>query len=156
MKRSHGRSFACMRNARPNAPSVINHSANYLVGTSLQIPADGILTHLGVIAKAIGPHVQLGLYTESAGEPDVLVAVTHAEVLAGGENWFPVTATAIAAGKYWIMGVYDADASIGQSASDSTVIKYRDLVFSVSLPATFGTATTYSGPSFNYFVHVIH
>lgn len=131
-------------------------SPNFLLGNSLEIPANTVITHLGVLGKAAGPHVQLGLYTDNGGSPDQLVTATGTEVLAAKQNWFPATPVEITAGTYWLMGVYDASALIGYTTSDpSAVVKYRNLTFNGTLPTTFGSAFSFTGATYNYYAHGI-
>ena len=129
--------------------------AGYLLGTPLTIPVPSVLTHLCVIAKAAGPNVILTLYSDNAGEPDRLVAATPATPMTVGAMEIPVTPTALAAGTYWLMGVYDMDASIGFDESDPTApVRYVAHDFASPLPDPLGGASQYSGQTFNYYVTV--
>ena len=114
-----------------------------------------MLTHLCLIAKADGPNVILALYTDNAGWPDRLVAATPATPMTVGPMEIPVAPTSVSAGTYWIMGVYDTDASIGIDQSDPTApVRYAAQPFASPLPDPFGPATAYSGQKFNYYVRV--
>ena len=136
-------------------PAASVNTADYLLGTPLTIPVPSMLTHLCVIAKAGGPDVILALYSDNAGWPDQLVAATPATLMTVGPMEIPVTPTALAAGTYWLMGVYDTDASIGFDQSDPTApIRYAAHAFASPLPDPFGGATPYSGQTFNYYVRV--
>ena len=132
-----------------------NHAPDYLLGSLLNVPSSGTLTHLAVIAKAAGPHVVLALYSNSAGQPDQLIAATPVTTLIAGAMEIPVTATPLAAGDYWIMGVYDTPATIGIEFDDfvtGAVVKYTAHTFTAPLPNPFPTPTVYNGQKFNYYL----
>jgi hypothetical protein len=136
-------------------PGASAHAADYLLGDPLVVPRAGMLTHLCVIAKNAGPHVMLALYADVGGEPGPLVASTAATAMTAGAMEVPVAPTAVAPGTYWMMGVYDADASIGIDESDpSAPVRYTSEAFGTALPDPFGTALEYSGQRFNYYVRV--
>src|SRR6266480_4639697 len=93
------------------------------------------LTHLGLVAKAAGPHVIVALYSDTAGEPDRLVASTPATTLTVGPVEVPVARTPLPAGTYWIMAMHDGDASVGIDASDPDApVRYMEQSFSDPLP----------------------
>ena len=131
------------------------HTPDYLLGVPITVPQAFTLTHLGVIAKSGGPHVILALYSDTAGEPDRLVAFTAATSMAAGAMEMPVTSTPLAPGVYWIMGVYDADASIGIDESDAAApVRYLSQSFSDPLPDPLPPAFSYAGQAFNYYIRV--
>jgi hypothetical protein len=136
-------------------PAASANFADYLLGISLTIPVPSVLTHLCVIAKAGGANVILALYSDNAGFPDRLVAATSATPMTVGPMEIPVTPIALAAGTYWLMGVYDTDASIGFDQSDPTsLVEYAAHTFANPMPDPFGGATPYTGQKFNYYVRV--
>jgi hypothetical protein len=136
-------------------PGASAHAADYLLGDPLVLPRAGMLTHLCVIAKDAGPHVMLALYADAGGEPGALVASTPATPMTAGAMEVPVAPTAVAPGTYWMMGVYDADASIGIDESDpSAPVRYAPELFGSPLPDPFGSALEYNGQRFNYYVRV--
>jgi len=131
------------------------HSPDYLLGGSFTLPVQGMLTHLCVIAKSGGPNVILALYSDIGGEPGDLMAFTAATPMTVGVMEIPTTPTALPAGTYWMMGVYDADASIGIDQSDPSVpVRYLPQSFSSPLPDPFGPAFGYTGQKFNYYIKV--
>ena len=95
------------------------------------------VTHLGVIAKASGANVLLGLYRNSGGVPTTLVVGTPPTALVAGRLEMPVTNTRITAGTYWLMAMY----------------AFRD--FSEGLPATVSGASSMFGQRYNYFLRGI-
>lgn len=135
--------------------SASNHLANYLLGSAVVVPAGGTLTHLALISKSSGQMVKMALYTDVNGNPGSLVAASAAATLVVGVNEFAVTSTALSAGTYWIMAVYNVDASIGIRFGVGTdVVKYISFAFGGAIPSTFPTPTVYSGQGFNYYIRV--
>ena len=136
-------------------PNASAHSPDYLLGGFVTLPAPGMLTHLCVITKAGGPNVILTLYSDGGGDPAHLMALTAATPMTLGRMEIPVTPTPLAAGTYWIMGVYDADASIGIDETDPGMpVRYTGQPFSSPLPNPFGAALEYTGQQFNYYLVV--
>ena len=136
-------------------PGASGHTPGYLLGGPISVPRASTLTHLSVIAKSGGPHVILALYSDTASEPDRLVAFTPATSMTVGAMEMPVTPTPLAPGVYWIMGVYDADASIGIDESDAAApVRYLSQSFSDPLPDPLPPAFSYAGQAFNYYIRV--
>jgi hypothetical protein len=111
------------------------------------------VTHLAVIAKAAGANVLLGLYRNSNGVPTTLVVGTQPTPLAPGRVEVPVPPTTVAAGRYWLMALYDADASVGMDTSVSTataMYSFRD--FAQGLPATVSLPASLFGQRYNYYL----
>jgi len=135
-------------------PSSGSHSPNFLLGSPLSVTTTTTLTHLAVIGKAAGPQFQLALYTDVAGNPGTLIASTPAQALAVGVQEIAVTPTALPAGTYWFMGIYQSTAGIGLALTASAVVKYISLSFGSALPTTFPPPTTYTGQEFNYYIRV--
>lgn len=132
---------------------ISGHDSNFLLGSRITVPAASTLTHLCLIAKGAGPQVKIGLYTDVGGEPGQLIASTLATTLVAGRLEIPVAETALAAGDYWFMAVYNTTASIGfNTANAAAVVKYTAHSFATPLPATFPTPMTYSGQEFNYYI----
>ena len=141
---------------RPSScPGASANAPGYLLGGPISVPRPSTLTHIGVIAKSGGSHVILALYSDTAGEPDRLVASTAPAPMTVGAMEIPVTPTVLASGVYWIMGVYDADASIGIDESDPNApVRYLDQSFFSPLPDPLPPAFAYLGQAFNYYIKV--
>jgi hypothetical protein len=134
-----------------------NHSPGFLLGSPVSISTAVTVTHLSVIAKAGGANVLLGLYRSSGGVPTTLVVGTTPTALVAGRMEIPVTtATRITAGTYWIMAMYDTDASVGVDTSVPTApLMYAFRDFSAGLPATVSGPTSMFGQRYNYYVRGI-
>ena len=85
-----------------------------IFGHRVTVPANTTLKALGVIAGAAGPHVQLALYTDSAG-PQTRLRQTGEITLANDDNRIEVPDTAIVAGDYWVMLHTEGLTSLGRS-----------------------------------------
>lgn len=132
-----------------------SHAPDLLLGSPLEIPRAGRVIELGVIVVQSGPRLQLALYTDDNGRPGTLVAWTRAVPMVVGDMHLAVEAeTPIPRGKYWIMGDYDKNASIGIDYSDSDAeVAYTSVPFGSPLPDPFSTSpSTYQGQRFNYYV----
>jgi hypothetical protein len=65
----------------------------------------------------------------------------------------PVDRTPIDSGTYWIMAVYDIEASVGmQYVGSGGFYKFRSLSYSAPMPDPFGATDTEAGPVFNYYI----
>lgn len=138
-------------------PGASTHSPGYLLGGQMSIPRSCTVTHLAVIGKATGAQVKLALYSANhAGAPDRLLAATPATPIAVGPLEIAVAPVALPPGTYWIMGVYDADASIGVDETDgSALVGYVEQEFTSPTPDPFPGALWYFGQRFNYYVRVL-
>ena len=108
-----------------------------------------------MIGKASGPQFQLALYSDTNGNPGILLASTPALTLAVGVQEIAVTPTALPGGIDWIMGIYEVNASIGFSnLNPEPEVKYIFLSFGSPLPTTFPAPIVYTGQEFNYYIRV--
>jgi hypothetical protein len=101
--------------------------------------------------------VKLALYSaDHDGAPDRLLAATPATPMAIGPMEIAVAPVTLPAGTYWIMGVYDADASIGVDETDgAALVGYAEQEFTSPIPDPFPMALWYFGQRFNYYVRVL-
>ena len=98
----------------------------------------------------------LGLYRNSGGVPTTLVVGTPPTALVAGRLEMPVTQTRITAGTYWLMAMYDTDASVGVDTSVATapaMYAFRD--FSEGLPTSVSGPSSMFGQRYNYFLRGI-
>jgi hypothetical protein len=138
-------------------PGASTHAPGYLVGGPVSVPRSCTLTHLALIAKAAGPQVKLALYSSRNGAPYRLIAAAPATPVTVGSVEVGVGPVPIVAGTYWLMGVYDTDASIGIDETDPTApVRYVAQSFASPVPDPFPSAFSYySGQRFNYYVRVL-
>jgi hypothetical protein len=125
--------------------------ANYLLGGPIEIGQTMTMTQFGLLSRAEGSHVRMGLYTNDGGKPGTLVIGTDSAEIDRGSHVIPVFATEIEAGDYWIMAVYDTETMLpGDDNDASTPVVYRDWNFGDPLPDAFGDGTTYDGQPMPY------
>ena len=130
-----------------------NHLPNFLLGSKYTATQPVTLLSAGVIFRTSGYMSNIGLYTNSGGLPDQLLATTGAfAVTAMGRVETPFTThPMLAPGDYWFEAVYDLNASLGIQQGTNDLVAYRTLTFTGMLPSSFGTSTTYTGQTFNYY-----
>ena len=132
-----------------------NISANYLLGPMVTVTTGGTLTKFGLISRDAGTHVRFALYTNVGGAPGTLVAQTPSTLVAvGSQEINPTTTPTIATGTYWLMGNFDVATNVGGDTGSTTQIDYISLPFTSAIPTSFGTASTYNGARFNYWIRV--
>lgn len=137
-------------------PGASDHSPNFLVGTRVDVPVAATVTHFGVIGKMNGPRVRLGLYRDQGGEPTTLVVGTSDMGLEPGRLEVAVPATPVAAGSYWLMAVYDSQASVGLDQSNpSNPVRFTDAFFGDGLPPFLFFSETFFGHQYNYYVRIV-
>jgi hypothetical protein len=137
-------------------PLPSDHTAGFLVGTRVTVPMAATVTDFGVIGKMAGPHVRLGLYRDQGGEPTTLVVGTPETALAAGRVEVSVPGTPVAAGDYWLMALYDSEASVGLDQSDPTVpVRFTDAFFADGLPPSLFFTETFFGQRYNYYVRIV-
>ncbi len=131
-----------------------NHAANFLLGSRITVPGTVALKRFGLITKATGPQVQMALYADVSGNPGPLVAFTPITAMTLGVQEIPVAEVALPAGDYWVMAVYDVDASVGVLNDGVTPYKFVALFFGSPLPDPFPPPNTQTGAQFNYYIVV--
>jgi len=91
--------------------------------------------------------------TDCGGKPWGVRAGGVVGALIGGQRELEVAPVVLQPGAYWIMGLYDARASVGLDGSAmGTSVAYISLPFSSEVPSSFPAPRTYSGQLFNYWV----
>lgn len=129
-------------------------SENYLLGIPVEITEKCAVTHFGAIAADSGQTARFALYTDKDGEPDALVIGSSPTLLKGGMQEVRVPTTLVEAGTYWLMALYDKEATMGSSLTFDQKVHYRALDFGDPYPDPFGVADAYEGSRFNYWVKV--
>ena len=130
------------------------HAANFWLGSKLVVTSPVTLDKFGLIALSSGQKVKMALYSDASGAPGALIAETSAHTLASARLEMDVTDVRLAAGTYYIMAIYDSTAKISYTTSTSATVWYKSYTFSSSAPAPFGSASTYTGQEFAYYLVV--
>jgi len=135
-----------------------SHAASYLLGSQIDVTIPGVLTDAGIIFRASGGNGEVAVYddTGAGGLPGNLVARTGVfPVTSIGDTLIPFTSNPVLpAGTYWMMAVYSTGASVGFTTNTDALVAYRSFTTGTVPPATFGTATTYTGQAFNYYLRL--
>ena len=102
------------------------------------------VTALGVIVNAGNTDsVVLGLYADSAGVPGALVAYSPGTTVNAGPQEIPVnTKVQIAAGKYWVAGLYSGYGHPCTEQASYVTYDYVSAPYGSPPPNPFGTATS--------------
>jgi len=127
--------------------------ANYLLGEVITVTDQFNLTSAGSIFRATSGTFKAGIYSNISGSPGTLLAQTDVyTITAAGNVEIPVlSSVTLDPGDYWFMGIYSSNTNNWYSTTGGTV-KYKSLSFSSDLPSDFGTALSYSGQDFNYYL----
>jgi hypothetical protein len=128
----------------------------YLLGEQVAIDVPILLTGLGLNVLKVGANVVMALYTDAGDMPGSLVAATAIAPIVKGTNEIPVlTQVELAAGKYWLLALYDVETQIALK-KPYTRIWYVKMPFSASVPVSFPAGAngtrSYAEKSFGYFV----
>jgi hypothetical protein len=138
-------------------PQAGSFSQDYLLGEQINVPTGGVLLRFGVISSAAGPQVKMGLYTDSGGNPNTLVAQMSGTLVAGVLE-VPAQQVYLPAGNYWLLADYNTGAGPYQEAFGTTTnsVHYISETFATALPSTWPVASqmVYNGAHFNYYVVV--
>lgn len=140
------RNQTCLTTARYGntgaGTSNVNFAGNYLAGIQVYIPNASVVTGLGVVlyGSTVSRDMYLGLYKDLAGNPSGLVATTTSTLVAPGGKEMSVVPVPvdIAAGNYWILGVWDGTASFATNTATTVTWRYASYAFG-ALPTTAPT-----------------
>jgi hypothetical protein len=116
-------------------------AADVVYAQRLTIPAAMTLTAFGVFGNQPATSINgiMGLYTDSNGGPAAPVAFSDNTAIVAGENELPVTpALAVPAGAYWIVGQFDANASICSDSAATNQIDFVTVLAYGVFPNPFG------------------
>lgn len=129
------------------------HSADYLLGSKINVPSDLLLLSVGIIFKTDGYSANVGIYSDVGGHPGDLLATTNQfAVVSTGDVETPVISPLVLpAGDYWFQAVYSADASVGILEGTGAQVDYASHEFSNPLP-TVGGWGTYNDQEFKYYL----
>jgi hypothetical protein len=131
-----------------------NYGAGDLCVRPVTIGKGGTLVDIGILSYTPGVEVVLGLYSDSAGAPDELIAQTAVAVVPDGALVVPTPPTAVSAGSYWIATWFDASATVDESATETVTAYCTSEAFTSTLPATFPSSYPYTGREANWYLLV--
>jgi hypothetical protein len=135
-------------------PEDSDHSPGALLGSAVEVPQRAELTHVGIVGRAAGPRVRIGIYDDDGGRPGALLAEVNA-TLDGERQEFPVIPTVLEPGTYWFMAVYDAEASVGQASVPGAEYRFIVHPFAAALPSSWPSEDlAQTGTVFNYYLRV--
>jgi hypothetical protein len=128
---------------------------DYLLGVKFTLSQPGILNAVDLLGRNTGAQVQLAVYADNGGVPGNLVAATSIGTVGSGIISLPVAPQQLAAGDYWIMGVYSADGGHTYStALANNPVYYTSLPFGNSIPSNASGFTSYAGTDFTYYMEI--
>lgn len=133
-----------------------SHTPGFLLGTAIYVPDTVTLLAFGVDMRATGPSGRLALYRDNGINPTALVGQTAAFTPTSlGANTSPALApTTLTPGMYWLMGEWDAPASMGLTAATDARVSYIAHPWGTPLPDPFPTPQTYTGQDFGMYIVV--
>jgi hypothetical protein len=115
----------------------------YLVGTKFTAVASGNMTVFKIVGSASG-NVKVGLYTDNAGSPNVLLNSTGSAAIVSGVNSIDFPSTAIVSGTvYWLVANSDTNNIIGATNGVGTGF-YMSLAWASAFPNPLTGTTPYS------------
>ncbi len=140
-----------------------SHSPNYVLGVQVVIPEPIVLESFGLMyghedGQPFASNGIFGLYSSGGdGLPQNLMAVTGPVFLDTQmtyDNIAFTTTPEIPAGTYWMMALYESQASPRMSLLDSgSLVAYWSNSYGSGMPDTAPGISTYTGQNFNYWVN---
>jgi hypothetical protein len=133
--------------------SSTNVIANYIFAVPVAVPYAITVTALGSIGTATGGGTfVMGLYTDSGGRPSSLLATASPASMVVGTQEVPVTATAIAAGTYWVAASV-ASPGTNKWGFQSTGTDYAAAyTYTGGLPAAAPAGMLYTTDDINFYL----
>ncbi|MEL6341656.1 MAG: hypothetical protein AAFV53_00890 [Myxococcota bacterium] len=129
------------------------YARNYLLGHPILVTRDMTVVELGIIAKRTASNGKIALYTDNLGQPDELVIGSALQRIVVGTNQFPVRRTAIKAGTYWLMAVFDATAYMGEDRSGRHNVYYQSMTATGDFPDSISAPSSFYGYHNNYYIY---
>jgi hypothetical protein len=140
------RNQVCLTTARYGntgaGSSNVNIGQDTMAGIQVYVPNASVVTALGVVlyGSTATRNMYLGLYKDVAGSPGDLVAAAGPSLVAPGGKELGITSAQvdIAAGNYWILGVWDGTAAFASNSTAPVTWRYVSHAFG-ALPTTAPT-----------------
>jgi len=135
--------------------ATVTHASNTLLGVPVGVTAAGTLLRIGQLSRDTGKNVRMAVYSDSAGSPDQLVAETPVFSATKSAQEIPVPPVSLAAGRYWVMAVYEVNTTIGiDLATGMGMYKYTSMSFGGLMPTAFPAAPPGGAARLNYWIVV--
>ncbi len=140
-----------------------SHGANFVLGVEVVIPTNDFqLESFGLMYGVEGStpstsNAIFGLYSSGAnGLPESLIAVTNGINLSAQQTYdniaFTTTPT-VQSGTYWMMALYESQSNPRVTfLTPNSVVAFWSHSYGAGMPGT-GSAGTYTGQNFNYWVN---
>lgn len=131
--------------------------ANSLQGTAIVVPRDTWLLRFGLIASSTGTpaaNFRMALYTDSAGQPNTLVAASPPRTVVVGGQTVGVSPTPLLPGTYWLMALYDNTLNVSWKSGTGDVNAIVSTPFASPLPNPITSPTLSALGTFNYWIVV--
>ncbi len=114
-----------------------SHAVNFLLGTRQTLAEEGSLQAVGVLGRRDGPAFRIAVYDDVDGTPGALLGEGGGDALEDGPLVVPVPEVVLPAGDYWLVAVYESEASIGEDGSQDADTRFIEHEFADPLPATW-------------------
>lgn len=130
----------------------INMTTNHLHATRVTAPLSSTITRLGIFfgSNTAGRNVVLGIYSDSSGTPDSLLAQTSEYAVAAGGSearirYFDLDSSVnlVEDTDYWLAVHPDNNCTVEIALNNNTSggQVYRNVTYSTTMPASFGSIT---------------
>jgi hypothetical protein len=133
-----------------------NLGIGYVAGVQVQVGSSAVLQAFGIVSRGTGVEVKMGLYRQSGGEPEALVAFTETFELDGDRQEIEPTAVVeLPAGNYWIMAAPASAVLVGANENAEVEVKFKSVGFADAMPDPYpsdGSST--SAPPYNFYIVV--
>lgn len=121
------------------------------LGQAGELRSIGLETTVGMTTMG-----KFGLYTDSSGRPGTVIAdLSQAQAVQSGKNVFPVPATMVPAGDYWLVAIFDRNTPVASATNASATYGYIAGSFSDPMPATMPSWGTTTNTQLAYFFTVL-
>ncbi|GEM_PF-3061067 len=131
-------------------------NVGYLLGQALVLEEAAVIAGFGLFVDTTVDHeVLLGVYDDNGGAPGSLRVGTDSWTLSEGENLVPAQAeTALEAGTYYLMGVYDGTGYPSIHMESGPMLQTFYSATGYTLPERISSVYDYSDSPISYFVTV--
>jgi len=145
--------------------TISTHSPDYVLGVQVDVPLTLQLQSFGMmyghedLGAPYASNAIFGLYSSdaSSGLPATLMAVTnpiYLDSVATYDNIAFTTTPTIPSGTYWMMALYEGQASPRMSLLDgSSLVAFWSNSYAAGMPGSAPAVDSYTGQNFNYWIN---